>query len=182
MKKLTIFLLFSIFFSNSNAQNPVSFVDVVNVEGASQGELYQRLAEWSEKQFVAKDDEVSYDSTAGRIVAKSKIDYIQTANMNINQFSCSIAYVLTVEVKDGRYRYDLGRFDHSSQYYIGTQLFNLGVLTDQQPAPLGGKKSGAPITKKLYNYAIEKVNEKADAVIASLKQAMTTTSAEPAEW
>lgn len=179
-KNLIAFLL--IISSSVFAQSPLSRVEVVNVDGISKEELYQRLEKWAQDYFLASTDNVSYDSESGKIIAKSRIDYAQVANMGLNQFSCSVAYVLTIEARDGRYRYDLGRFDHSGKYYKDNQDFNLGVLTDQEPEPIGGKKSAAPITKKLYTYAVEQINSKSEEIIASLKEAMATPSSAETDW
>lgn len=92
MKKVFIVVLL-IISSSVFAQSPLSRVEVVNVDGVSKEELYQRLEKWAQDYFLASSDNVSYDSESCEIIAKSSIDYAQIANMGLNQFSCSIAYV-----------------------------------------------------------------------------------------
>jgi hypothetical protein len=91
-----------------NDDGLVEFQEVVAVEGADEGELYDRARAWFSKAYVSAESVLDLeDREAGRLVGKG---VISLPGMG----SYIVRHVLTVEVKDERYRYTLDKVTWSA--------------------------------------------------------------------
>jgi hypothetical protein len=104
------------------------FQDVVQVEGVSAADLYSRAKFWAAKAFVSAKNVIQLDDPAsGRLVLKGSLQESYGGLAEGVWFH----FTLTVEVKDGRYRWTLDQFEYSPKgvggWPIETELTKEGV-------------------------------------------------------
>lgn len=129
-----------------------SYQDVVSVEGVPDDDLYSRAKAWVATAYTSANDVIQLDdAAAGRLIVKG--------NFAITYYldRAWIHHTLTVEVKDGRYRYTLTDFVFENEYWS---------------APLEMEKKFVGQKKKVFRQVIEH----AEATIAGLGVAMVSAS------
>lgn len=155
---ITIFILVAPKFAESQ-QLPIDqktnlfrYQEVVTIDSVSSDELYSRAKAWIATFYKSANDVIQLDDqNTGRLIVKGNfgiIYYMSNAWVN---------HTLTIEMKDGRYRYILTDF-----------IFDNG----QWSAPIEDKKKFFGQRKKLYN----QVSKQAEASIAEMKEAMKKAS------
>ncbi|MBZ5590131.1 MAG: DUF4468 domain-containing protein [Acidobacteriia bacterium] len=91
-----------------DAAGHARFQEVVQVEGVSTTDLYNRAKFWAAKEFVSAKNVIQLDDPAlGRLVLKGSLQetYGMTDKVWFN-------FTLTVEAKDGRYRWTLDQLEY----------------------------------------------------------------------
>jgi hypothetical protein len=150
----------------------IVYEGVVQVPGASKQELYMRAQEWAVKTFrSAKDVLQVQDASGGRLIAKACYEkpYYILASRFVNYFW----HTVKVDVKDGRYRYEITDFYiEGTSKMLGTPKEMEAQIPVSSKSVGSGVKSGNP--KGNYKQHIDGVKELADAEITSLKAAMLT--------
>lgn len=184
MKKLLFTVLLIVGFTSVQAQTPISYSEVVQVEGVPKEDLYQRAREWFTDTFRSSNDVIQLDDKEnGQIVGKGLFKYVQRYGIFV--WDCTIRFTVSVAVKDGRYRYEINDFEHSADNAnnrLGLGL-NIGVVTNQMPAPPLNNKAAKNHTEKVYNYAVEQIDEQTEGFIVSLKKAMDSpTVVQSEDW
>ncbi|MFN3402956.1 MAG: DUF4468 domain-containing protein [Cytophagaceae bacterium] len=125
MKYILGFLLFSLI-SFSYAQNlpldpetkKITYSEVVNLEG-NKDELYQRAKNWAlSNGYKAKVD----SKEEGRFVATGQMSVTYPSPVRGMNHTGVVKFLLTISVKDGKYKYDLTEFIHESQKGNGGKL------------------------------------------------------------
>ena len=98
-----------------NEKGEITYQEVVQVEGVSAAELRSRARAWIANTFRSAKDVVQLDDAeAGRIIVKGLLG----ATWNISKRLARTDYfrhTLTIEIKDGRYRYTLDSFALTSK-------------------------------------------------------------------
>jgi len=129
-----------------------SYHEVVKVDSISADELYSRAKPWIALTYKSANDVIQLDDqNAGRIIVKGNFEIIYYANQ------AWVNHTLTIDFKEGRYRYDLTSF-----------VFDNG----QWSAPLEDEKKFWGQKKKLH----KQVSERANAIILALREAMQEAS------
>lgn len=79
--------------------------DVVTVDGASADELFSRASAWIATVYTSANDVIQLsDKPAGRLIAKGNLENSYMG------YPAWVEHTLTIEVKDGRFRYVLTGF------------------------------------------------------------------------
>jgi len=129
-----------------------SYHEVVKVDSISADELYSRAKSWIALTYKSANDVIQLDDqNAGRIIVKGNFGIIYYANQ------AWVNHTLTIDFKEGRYRYDLTSF-----------VFDNG----QWSAPLEDEKKFWGQKKKLHM----QLSEQANAFILALREAMQKAS------
>ncbi len=140
--------------SRDPATGKFTYQEVVTVEGVPAAELYSRARAWGAKAYRSmKEVEQLDDKDAGRTILKGNFE--TTYFMN----PAWVNHTLTIEVKDGRFRYEMRDF-----------VFVVGATRHE---PLEGKNAARPGRKTI----LKRTAIFAEEMIGSLKAAM----AKPAE-
>ncbi len=114
MKKLLLITLVSLCFTNiksqdfpKNANGEIEFTEVIETN-LSKTKLYSNAQEWIAKTFGDYKSVIQFeDNENGKLIIKgnSNVNYIgRTEFMQTKEM---ISYTLTIEVKEGKYRYKL---------------------------------------------------------------------------
>jgi hypothetical protein len=152
-----------------NSAGKIEIVDVVNMESVKKGELFQRsdnfIADLSDPNF--KILSVEKDSVNGKITAAYQIMiYAQTGVLK--KIQGAVSYSLTLEVKDGKYRYNFTDFVY--HYYSQNRSYQT-VDTGKKKKLEEMKATG---WQKAWNECKATTSSKVQKQIISIKAAMTT--------
>lgn len=168
-------LLVLTFVVSTSAQSPVlpvnpetgkiTYTAIVKVDSLFTKEiLFQRATKWFAQTYKSAQDVIQLqDKETGMLVGKGVIP-VYYQSMGVNQQDGYMNYTFTLQVKDGRYRYELTNIYH--QPNPGGN--NYGTAEEMQHT----KKAGY---QKILNRMLEQVNSNVDALIQSLSKAMRET-------
>ncbi len=142
-------------------EGKVQYQEVVQVEGANAQELYARAKRWVANAYKSARNVIqSDDPTNGQLVIKGLTEFSEKFMLGHERGWAH--HTLTIQVKDGRYRYTLGDFLLEFEG-IGSQP-NVTVPIEDR------------VQKKRVQETQEAVAADAQALIASLKIAMLKPS------
>ena len=166
MKKIFfITFLFTTFFAQ--AQDPLKFSDVINVENTTQKQLFDRSKIWLAKTFKsAKDVIQSADAESGQIIGKALFKFSPKSFMGSDAVKGVINYTIAIYSKDGKYKYVIEDFRH--------EKFGLLTTAEEGDFSLFGSNKG--FRKKTWDDMKAQSEEEAKGLIASLKEAMAKKS------
>lgn len=147
MKKILLLLIiFELITHSLKAQevSPLTYSEVVQAEGVSKEELYNRAKLWMASAFVDSDEVLRDENRdGGYIMVKPLMEYnprIFSGSANTKGY---ISYELNITVKDGRYKYTLSNFRHKPTQLnlpdatrIGTTYVATPVASEKQLAAM----------------------------------------------
>jgi hypothetical protein len=152
---------------------PLSASEVVPVNGASKDQLYSTALTWIGTAFKSAKATIDLaDSTGGQIIAKPEMEFVPASRLGSACTRGVISYVVSIAVKEGRYKYEIGSFDHA---YRGVTCessgCNYGLITD---APYTGPTCAGFGRDKINWLKLQTdVKTETQALISSLKSAMS---------
>jgi hypothetical protein len=157
-----------------NSSGKIEITDVVNIESVNKADLFQRsdnfIADLSDPNF--KILSVEKDSANGKINAAYQIMiYAQTGVLK--KVQGAVSYSLTLEVKDGKYRYTFTDFVY---HYYGQNRSYQTVDTGKKKKLEEMKATG---WQKAWNDCKATTASKVQKQIVSIKTAMTTRKFSP---
>jgi hypothetical protein len=117
---------------------PLQLQEVVQVEGATKDQLYDAALAWFPSVFVSGKAVLQIQNKeAGMLVGSAITDHSFARKILLSTYDCPgrISYNVTVEVKDGRYRFTVNKFIHegSAGHLGATPTF--GELTNAPIPP-----------------------------------------------
>lgn len=178
MKIFNLILLFTLlsFLVNSQEFNfpidsetgEICYTDVVQVDGTNSETLFTRAREWFAYSFKSAQNVIQMeDKEAGKLIGKGASSV--TIKAMGGEFPGGyIDFTVSIQVKDGRYKYDLTDFKHNA---AGTDLVTPGDLRVEKPGGgllTMGKKNWKNIKMQAHLSAL--------SLIESLKTSMSSDS------
>ena len=166
--------------STPAAPGPLVFSEVVPVEGATKAALYTAALVWFSEAVKQPSEALStQDRDAGIVVGKSSFAYEPVVFVGSSGIRGTVRFSITVEVKDGRYRYSLSSFTHEGNPRNPGGNFAFGLLTSADSSPeVSGISEGG--RKKTWAHLKELAQKHATELAASLKVRMA--GAKTTEW
>ena len=161
---------------------PLAFSEVV-VEGATKDQLYSAALGWFGDTFGrAKTVLDVQDKERGRLVAKPSFAYAPKTLVGSARIKGTVKYTVTVEVKDGKYRYTIDGFTHEGTPGPGGAPSSFGLLTTHAkcPYPVEGPTSAAK--QETWEHLKSLAKTEADTLTASLKKRMADATKEGKDW
>lgn len=147
--------------------------EVVVVTGASKDQLYSAALTWLGTAFKSAKATIDLaDSAGGQIIAKPEMEFVPASRWGSACTRGVVSYVVSIAVKDGRYKYDIGSFVHS---YRGSTCesagCDYGLITD---APWAKGQSCTGFGSGEDNWIKLQTDIKAETqtLVSSLKSAM----------
>lgn len=141
----------------------ISFSEVIQADSVAKDELYSRANKWFVESFKDANSVLQItDKEAGQLVGKGNIPYAPTG-MGSQDVKGAINFLITVTVKEGRYKYEFQDFTHSGSAY------SFGNITIEEK----------PLTKipnyylKYWEDAKNQTQLRAKALIDSLNDSMS---------
>lgn len=158
---------------------PLEYSEVVHVDGVSQDDLYDRAKVWFASAFNSANNVIQFDNKEqGMILGKAVIAYTDGLQDHM------IKHMVAIYVKDGRYKYVINKFNHSSDWHtkMGVIEINFGTLTTSATPP----KIRVGFRKKSFQDAWDKakseVQSSAEFLISSLKESMSQSILQDDNW
>jgi len=151
--------------------NDVVYGKVVIADGVSKDELFNRAKRWVALTYKSANDVIQLsDKDAGSLVAKGTI----LVPFPYNGFVKTDSYLnhtLTIDIKDGKYRYELNDFivrviPPRGATYAGKLQFTLLEVADR------------PMMKKAGIKYCTDANQRIESLIADFEKAMATGKAD----
>lgn len=161
---------------------PLAYSEVVTVEDATKGQLYSAAFAWFGDAFrSAKTVLDVQDKDAGRLVAKPSFTYTPKVFVGSARIKGAVRYVVTVEVKDGKYRYSIDGFTHEGTPGHGAPS-SFGLLTTDAkcPYPVEGPTSAG--RQETWEHLKSLAKTEADTLMASLKKRMADAAKAAKDW
>lgn len=109
----------------NEATKKAEYTEVVNVSGASQSELYQRLYHWFTTFYKNPTSVIiTNDEAGGKIIGKHRIDLYNTVSKQAAAKKGLEYYTIEVAVKDGKFKYSINDifFFNTPKIYIESWL------------------------------------------------------------
>ncbi|MBI9052462.1 MAG: DUF4468 domain-containing protein [Bacteroidales bacterium] len=179
--KYVIIVALTLLCLGSYSQEPFIIEEVVQSEGISADDLYKNAKDWLIRTFVDANEVIQYENREeGEIQVKAITNYSSPVLVGSVPVSGYISYILTIKVKDGRYKYQFSNFVHSgtdTQY----NAVNFGLITTETIAPkLKGQMKNW--CQKQWEH-MKKISEgEAYNLIPGLKDAMNKIPESDDEW
>lgn len=180
---MAVFSISSLFSQNvilpvDDSTGEIIFSDVVKVDSVSSSELYTRARQWVAVNFVSAKDVIQMDDKqSGTFIVKAMTD-VRTTFM-VKSPCGVVTYTLTINVKDGRYKYSFSNLWHSTDYNVSPRstIITPGDLRNEKPG--GGIMS---MGMKNWNGIKQQAKDSIELLIVSLKQSMNKQSPKTDNW
>ncbi|HEX5001638.1 MAG TPA: DUF4468 domain-containing protein [Bacteroidia bacterium] len=139
-----------------------SYSGVVDVSGTTKDELYNRAIAWVQLYYKNPGDVLrEKDPASGKMVIKARFKIYNPADKKgLATDAGDVMYTLTIQFKDGKYRYELTRFTW--------------MLTSAFAAERWADKSSSSY-KSEFDHYLTQTDAKASEVLLALKKGMTTS-------
>lgn len=181
MKKLLLPLLLLISVS-AYSQTPslpllngkIIYTEVIPIEGKNQGELHILAREWFAKSYNSANNVIQMDDKeSGKIIGKPLMG-VYHKGFGQDHPSGDIHYTISINTKDGRYKYEVTEFYHTGN---GVGVPAMGACENL----INPKKKRFV---KTFDYYLLQMDTNVNSLIASLKTAMAseTTTTTNEDW
>lgn len=181
-------VLLSVF---ANAQEvspgvPLKYTDVIYLKDStvSQSILYSRAKSWMYQTFKDSKAVIEIDNpTNGELSGKGAVHFMSKNIIAQAGVAGVIRYLVSIYVKDGRYKYIVTDFIHDPIFYKSMIPISLGLITDSKRYPYEITKGRGVYLHKVWKELQEDSDTEAKLLIASLKKAMASESeTEKSDW
>ncbi len=145
----------------------ITYSEVINVDSSiTKSELYSRGREWFAKAYKSSTDVIQMeDRESGKIIGKAlMVVYHKALGMALE--SGQINYTISLYCKDGRYKYEVTDFIHTSNYESGRVKTSCDRMTSET----------RKMYRKVYTYYLIQLDENIRGLIADLKNSMNVKS------
>ncbi len=148
----------------------INYTGVIEVKGTTPGTLYERALLWANTFYKNPTDVIrEKDSTAGKMVCKARFKVMNPADKKgLATDAGNVMYTLTLQFKEGRYRYELTDFNWKQQSYYACERWMDKTKASYEPK---------------FDYYLQQVNSTAVEVLKSLEKSISTApSAKTDDW
>ena len=159
-----------------DSEGNIFFEEVVKVDSnLTKQELYVNAKEWFAKTFVSAQDVIQMDDKeVGRIIGKGNMEYNSTIYYGSNGTKGWIRYTVTIQVKDGRYKYEISNFVHEGNSLNSYGAFSFGLITNNADCTTQVTSTASPKWKnKVWNDIKIRIDSYTPLIISSLKEEMS---------
>lgn len=183
MKKLALFILLSLPAAvNAQESTPISFSEVVKVDSVNKDELFNRARSWFNKSFRSSKDVLNInDKETGALSGKGLMQYYSKIFMGSEATRGVIRFTVTIQVKDGRYKYSITDFVHESTA-VGASRVSFDLITEDTECPYKRPMTSKKWQNKVWEELKEKSRSEGEGLALSIKQTMNKASFKNEEW
>jgi len=159
----------------SGQENRYQISEVIEVENSTSNELYLRGRQWFISSFNDSNSVIQLDDPEkGIIIGKGHFSYEPTIFSGSDLTRGKVNFIISLEFKDGRYRYTIKDFTHFGK--IGTDT-DFGTITQDIEFPYGKSLEGGQKWKsKIWKDIKIQVSDNSNKIINSLKESMIVSS------
>lgn len=159
----------------------ITYTEVVEVPDAKKEDLYARGATWFAKSYGSSKAVLQLsDKEVGTLIGKAVTEVSFKNPPMGSRYGGIVNYTITVQVKEGKYKYTITDFYHDSG--IDTMIASGGPLENEKK-PKGGTlrglsgQGGFP-TQKQWEQIKENAGQNMLVLIESLKKGMTQSASD----
>lgn len=158
--------------------HPLSFSEVIQVEGKTKAEIFGGLRQWVATYYVnGKAVTQMEDAESGTIILKAAFPFKKGGMYS--SYTGNIDYLLKLQAKDGRFRVEMSNLIHSVNKG-NYERSNLGLITTAEEYGKGGLEKGS--NNKIWKEIKQKAGEDFAGTVESLKNITVFTAAEEEDW
>lgn len=183
MKKLiTIVVTLLPLLSISQSNQPITFTEVVKIDSADHTELFNRARSWFNTTFKSSKDVLNIsDKETGELAGKGLTQFYSNSGLGASAVKGVLRFSITVQVKDGRYKYIITKFIHESNG-PPTNSYDFGLITEEETCPYKIPMTPKKWRNKVWAELQENSKREAELLIESLKIAMNTSTFNNDNW
>jgi Domain of unknown function (DUF4468) with TBP-like fold len=166
MKLLTTLFLFLFLIINGQDRNLINYSEVIKVDSTrSAKDLYAQAKMFFVDTFKNSKAVIQLeDSSNNTIIGEGKIPYKSRYLIGSGTTVGSISFRISIACKDGRYKYDIGNFNHEGK------SISFGYIDDREDPENKFGPTGTRI--KVYKEMKELIASKIDPLVVYLKEYM----------
>lgn len=162
-----------------NAQEQVTYTDVIDVDGKSKDELYCAAKIWFTTTYNSANNVIQMDNKEnGVLIGKALFKYNYPKLNGSGRVAGTIDYIIKFYFKDNRYKYEITEFIHkpydSNEYKTSFGLITTHTECDHVYSGIGFMNK---TTKKweidVWNDIKRQIENNAIPLVVSLKNGMT---------
>jgi uncharacterized protein with TBP-like fold DUF4468 len=183
---LPLALIFSLrSYSQDSLRTPVAYSEVIKIDTTlSSNELYLRARAWFAESYRSAQDVIQMDDKEnGKIIGKGNIKYTSRIFAGSGGTKGWIRYTISIQVKNGRYKYEISDFYHEGNPLNSGDQLSFGLITNEIECPY---KIGMWMSKgwrnKVWNDIKQTIDTNIRSLIESLKLSMGKTIKKDADW
>ena len=152
------------------ATNQIAYSEVVDVPGVSKADLYVRAGTWFSRTFrSAKSVLELQDKEAGKLIGNGSIPVTIKVPIVGATDAGSVAATITIQCKDGKYKYSFENLTHSRPFGANTQQWVDGGPLEQEKPKVGMMMRPS---KREWSSIKESVDKDIKGMIDGLKKNM----------
>jgi len=190
MKKTKFILVFILFanrtvFAQGSTDSTLSYSKVEYVDSTlKSSELFTRAREWFALTFRSSNDVIQLeDKQNGKLIGKGAFKYTSRILYGSEGTKGWVYYTLTIQVKDGRYKFDLTNFIHEGNPNNTGGALSFNLITTSDECPYDFAMSSKSWKNKVWKDIKQDIQTNSETIISSLKIAMSKPSPKVAdEW
>ena len=178
LKKFILFFALMVSLFGSAQDKPLSYPEVIQVEGKNQAEIYGGLRQWVATAFVnGKAVTQMEDATTGTLILRAL--FIFKKGGIYSAYQGKIDYTLKLQSKDGRFRVEMSGLTHENDPGNAPDC-SLGLITTAEKSGKGGINKGAhnKIWREIKNKSAEHFAE----IVTSLKSLDNFNAEAEEDW
>ncbi len=157
---------------------PLTFSEVIQVEGKNQAEIYGGLREWVATTYNnGKAVTQMEDAATGTIILKALFPFNKGGVYSA--YEGNINYTLKLQAKDGRFRVEMSGITHENKPGRAADC-SLGLITTAEKSGKGGLNKSTH--NKIWKEVKEESAENFAVTVTSLKNITTFTAETEEEW
>jgi hypothetical protein len=139
----------------------ISYTKVVEVQGVSKKELYNRALSWAKGFYKNPTDVIrERDTTEGKIICKARFKiYSEPDKKGFTADHGDVMYTLTMRFREGRYRYEITKVNWQQISYYAAERWQ--DVNSQTYDPV-------------FAHYLRQTDEKLKEVVASLEKSIAT--------
>lgn len=162
----------------SAQDKPLTYAEVINVEGKNQSEIYGGLREWVATYYVnGKAVTQMEDAATGTIILKALFPYKKGGIYSA--YEGAVNYMLKLQAKDGRFRVEMSGINHENKPGNAKDC-SLGTITTAEKCGKGGLNKAAHT--KIWKDIKEKSKSEFDSLVETLKGLDNFNAEAEEEW
>jgi hypothetical protein len=165
MRKL-LFIVIILFSLMAKAENPISFSEVIQVEGTSKDIIYNNIMAWIGDNYNSPKDVISIsDKSSGLIVLNGTMNY-KHKGMGYLCYEGWVDYSIKIQIKDNRFKVTISNFIHHN-LPRNSDGCNLGLITEADVFTKKGMQKA--YNNKVWGDIKMKAKDFSDSIILNLE-------------
>jgi len=183
MKRLIILALLHLsIFVYAQEKPPITYEEVVKVDSVTKEELFIRARSWFNSAFKSSKDVLNInDKETGELTGKVLTEFYSKNFAGSGGTKGVLRYSVTIQVKEGRYKYLITNFIHESTA-ISAFPYSFNLITEDVECPYKLGMTTRKWRNNLWKELQGKSRTQGEILAVSIKDAMNKVSLDKEQW